>query len=60
MKEALGKIKIQEVGKVVEGRLLGAARVGETEDYTRSRDCGETEEFTSSAHPCVGIYGQIT
>lgn len=53
MKEALGKIKIQEVGKVVEGRLLGAARVGETEVYTRSRDCGETEEFTSSAHPCV-------
>lgn len=60
MKEALGEIKFQEVGKVVEGHLLGAARIGETEGYTGSRLCGKAEGFTSSAHPCVCIYGQIT
>lgn len=60
MKEALGEIKIKEAGKVVEGRLLAADRAGETEGYTGSRQCGETKGFTSSAHPCVCIYGQIT
>lgn len=59
MEEALGEIKLQEVGSVVGGRLLGAARVGEAEAHTGSRQCGEAEGFTSSAHPYVCIYGQI-
>lgn len=56
MKEALGEIKFKEVGKVVEGRLLGVARTGETEGYTRSRQCGKTEEFTSSTHTCLHLW----
>lgn len=56
MKEALGDIKFKEVGKVVEGRLLGAARTGETEGYSGSRQCGEDEGFTSSTHACLHLW----
>lgn len=59
MKEALGEIKFKEMGKVVEGCFLGAARTGETESYTE-RDSMERLRGSLPVPMHVCIYGQIT
>lgn len=55
----MGEIKLQEAEKVVEGHLLGDATKG-CRGALRANDVERLGEFTSSAHPCICIYGQIT